>query len=108
METIKQIKKWFANERYSWSSKNDFEYEWKLDEMKQDYIDELWTLDPEWEDENKIYEAWYVRWYEVALHDLMNYFKSINIATEWWSEWKYYPTITTDKLEDMLNNLLTN
>jgi len=70
METIKNIKQWFANELYSWAYDLDF-IPWVLNQMKQDYIDELWTFNPEWEDENKIWEAWYVRWYEVALHDLL-------------------------------------
>jgi len=99
MQTLKQIKQWFANELYSWADDLDF-IPWVLNQMKQDYIDELWTLDPDWEDENKIWEAWYVRWYEVALKDLLEKFKSDQVS--------YYNMFTRWSIEKMLKNLLDN
>lgn len=103
MQTLKEIKQSFTEELYSWANDLDF-IPWVLSEMKNDYVKELENANPEWEEENILWEAWYVRWYEVALIWLLNYFKAINIA----SEWEYYPTYTTDKLEEMINNLLTN
>lgn len=58
--------------------------------------------------ENTIWVAWYVRWYEVALQELMNHFKAINISWEI-NNIEYTSKIfTSNKLEEMLNNLLTN
>ena len=99
MQTLKQIKEWFAEDLYSWVDKNDFEYEWELDEMIKDYIDELTDFNPEWEDENKIREAWYVRWYEVALKDILNDLTNIAMFDE----------MKSDKdIENYINNLLNN
>ena len=36
MQTLKQIKQWFANELYSWADDLDF-IPWVLNQMKQDY-----------------------------------------------------------------------
>jgi hypothetical protein len=105
MQTLKQITKSFANELYSWVYDNDF-LEWELDKMKLGYCNELKNYNPEWEEENKTWESWYIKWYEIAIIELMNYFKSINLYDE--AMHKKSKIFTSDKLETMLNNLLIN
>lgn len=56
--------------------------------------------------ESAMWEAWYIRWYEVALIELMNHFKYINLADEAMHEES--KIFTSKKLETMFNNLLIN
>jgi len=94
METLKQIKEWFAEELYSWESYKDY----PDDHMKHknninDYILELEKCDPDWEEENLIWEAWYVRWYEVALQEVITLIEKSNNKL-----------VTKDTLEYLLKN----
>ena len=55
--------------------------------------------------ENALWCAWYSSWYEAALLEIVNHFKALNICDEWWLSWKVF---TSNDLEKMFNNLLTN
>ena len=56
MQTLKEVKLDFANN-------SNYLLPWQ-------YLIELDDAKPDWEDENILWEAWYIRWYEVALNNL--------------------------------------
>lgn len=68
----------------------------------RDHCDWIDTSDTE----NALWCSWYSSWYEEALIDLVNHFRSINICDEAMN--KDSKTFTSIKLEDMINNLLTD
>ena len=54
--------------------------------------------------ENALWCAWYSSWYEEALRELVDHFRSINICDEAMN--KDSKTFTSIKLEEMIFNLL--
>jgi len=92
METLEQVKRSFTEDMYSWADESDHEV-WELEEMKVSYIDDIENVSPEWEEENLIWEAWYVRWYEVALQEVITLIEKSNNKL-----------VTKDTLEYLLKN----
>lgn len=79
MQTIKDIAIEFANEAYSWYDEPN------INKLKQEYINDIIEYDfcMDWSD-NKSWEAWYIRWYEVALKELTTVISDSNNYTNIW------------------------
>lgn len=90
--------------------KSDIDESWKDITYTEDEACDIVCQSLDWmyltDTENACWEAWYIRGYEVALNELMNHFKSINMCDEAMN--KDSKIFTSIKLEDMINNLLTN
>ena len=91
MQTFKEIKKSFAEDLYSWLHENDLNSKEEYNNLFKEYIESLDEFNPEWEEQNLCWEAWYIRWYEVALKEFKNalqtdydtHAENINDAIEW-------------------------
>ena len=90
MQTLKDIKKSFAEDLYSWLHENDLNSKEEYNNLFKEYIESLDEFNPEWEEQNLCWEAWYIRWYEVAFKEVLH--ESDNII------------ITPDRINYLLNN----
>jgi hypothetical protein len=115
METLKQIKEWFYEDisnRYLdflWDEERDIietlhsdsDESMSFIEYTKDEAVDIAFQALDWYqmngNENTIWEAWYVRWYEVALKDILNDLTNIAMFDE----------MKSDKdIENYINNLL--
>lgn len=93
METIKEVKQWFADEHYTWIYENDFDSTDWINKAKESYIEDIECCDPDWERENLCREIWYVEWYAQALRSIKYQIESSNNKL-----------ITSDAIDYYLNN----
>ena len=80
MQTLKEVIDWFVKQQSYMKPKA--------------YRDNLMTFDCEWEIENEAWEAWYIRWYEVALKELQK-----EIKTSQWNIW-WIPSFIQNLLDN--------
>jgi hypothetical protein len=91
MQTIKEVKEWFAD---NFAESSD-----KYEEAFNNYLSELDSCDPEGEEENLSWETWYIRWYEVALKEILSDLTN----PDFFSELK-----TNQCIENYINKILEN
>lgn len=114
-DNIKDRSNWFLSEEERYIVENLKSCIYQDNELPTIYTEEqAFDIVCQWLDwidatdlENAFWESWYIRWYEVALHELMNHFKAINISWEINNIEYTSKVFTSNKLEEMLNNLLT-
>jgi hypothetical protein len=117
MQTLKEIKEWFYEDisnRYLdflWEEEkyivdtltSDVNESWEYIAYTKDVVVDIVFQALDWyqmnANENTIWESWYVRWYEIALQDILSDLTNIAIFDE----------IKSDKdIETYIRNLLNN
>ena len=93
METIKEVKQWFAEEMFSWTCEQDYEDPNEYHNLIKWYVEDIEFCDPNWERENLCRETWYVEWYAQALRSIKYQIESSNNKL-----------ITLDAIDYYLNN----
>lgn len=96
MQTLKEVKQSLAESYYEWWEDEDNVMTKK--DLIENRINDFEYCDPQ-DEENIFWDAWYIRWYEVALKELKDIFDSS------WLFWKEEREMWLIKL---LDYLLTN